>query len=297
MHTITSLLSQATTALKESGVDSPRFDAELLLAHVLGKERRWLWTYPETQPCAAEQATFAGLLARRCRREPLAYLLGEWEFYGRKFAVTPAVLIPRPETELLVEAVLAWAGARQPISAIDVGVGSGAIAVTLALENPRLQVLATDLSAPALSIARRNADRYGVGERIQWARGDLLDSILASSHPPVNIVVANLPYIAEDEMARLMPEVGSYEPQLALRAADGGMELIARLIAQAPAILANDGLLACEIGYNQAEIVHALLLTTHWQRIRFVTDYAGIPRHVLANLPAAVHHDGRSSAT
>ena len=288
MQTITALISQATLLLADAGVDSPRLDAELLLAHVLGKERRWLWSYPEAQPSAAEQQAFFGLLARRRQREPLAYLLGEWEFYGRKFFVTPAVLIPRPETELLVEAVLAWAAERQAASVVDVGVGSGAIAVTLALEAPHLRMLATDLSREALAVARRNAERYGVAARIEWACGDLLSPLLASACDPVDIVVANLPYIAEEDLAGLMPEVGQYEPLLALCAGGAGLALIARLIAQAPRMLAGDGLLALEIGYNQAAQVKMLLAGAHWRHIRCLTDYAGIPRHLLAITPCIV---------
>lgn len=286
MTTITAIISTATTLLSDTGVDSPRLDAELLLSHVLGKERRWLWTYPNTPVNDGEEHAFQALLQRRLRREPLAYLLGEWEFYGRKFYVSPAVLIPRPETELLVEAVLAEVTIRNATSVVDIGVGSGAIAVTLALEHSSLEIIATDLSAEALTVAQHNAERHGVEQRIHWAQGDLLDPLLSSAHAPFDIVVANLPYIAEEEMEQLMPEVGLYEPQMALRAGDAGMALINRLIAQAPLILSSSGLLALEIGYNQSIYVCALLSQLQWRDIRIIEDYAGIPRHIVACVPS-----------
>ena len=285
MATVAALIDEASRILAAVGVESSRLDAELLLAHVLGKARRWLWTYPDVQISAKDEAAFVVLLERRRRREPLPYLLGEWEFYGRSFTVSPAVLVPRPETELLVEAVLSWARRHDAALMVDVGTGSGVIAVTCALELTAARFYAIDLSVDALAMAQANAERHGVAERITWLQGDLLQPVRAMGGPPVDAIVANLPYIAEEEMSSLMPEVRDYEPRMALAAGAGGLQLIRRLIEESPAILRSGGLLAMELGCGQAEQVSAILQDGGWQEIRIIEDYAGIPRHILACRP------------
>lgn len=284
MSTISDILSDAVPALASAGVDSPRLDAELLLAHVLGAARGWLWAHPEADVPAEAQARFDQLLARRLRREPLAYLLGEREFYGRPFFVTPDVLVPRPETELLVEAVARWACSRGEAKIADIGTGSGAIAVTLAMELPEARLFAVDLSAGALAMARRNAERHGVAERIVFLLGDLL-APLRGAGETLDAIVANLPYIAEETYRTLMPEVRDYEPELALRAGDGGLALIRRLIDNAPPLLVPKGLLGLEVGAGQAEAVCALLDAAGWRDVQVIRDYGDIPRHVLAVSP------------
>lgn len=282
MATVTQLLQQAIPQLDEAGVESPRLDAELLLAQVLGRTRGWLWAYGEQEVTSEQEQTFRTLVQRRRGREPLAYLLGEWEFYGRPFFVTPDVLIPRPETELLVEAVLEWAGEHAARRIIDVGTGSGAIAVTLAAELPGPEIVAIDLSPTALAIAQRNAERNGVAGRITWLQGDLLQPAYDADLPPVDAIVANLPYIAEEEMAALMPEVRDHEPRLALQADARGLALIHRLIDESPPLLVSGGLLALEVGMGQAEAVAAYLTQHAWHAVRIIRDYADIERHVLA---------------
>ncbi len=225
------------------------------------------------------------MLARRLRREPLPYLLGSWEFYGRTFTVTPQVLIPRPETELLVELVLAWARAARASRIADIGTGSGAIAITLAAEMPALQVLAVDLSTQALAVARANARRLEVEERITLLQGDLLQPVRAAHGPPLDAIAANLPYIAEEEYPTLMPEVREYEPRKALLAAEGGMALIRRLIEECPGVLRPHGLLAVEVGVGQAVHIAALLATTGWDNVQVTKDYGDIPRLVSAVSP------------
>lgn len=282
MPTIHDLLSEAIPRLQAAGVETPRLDAEVLLAHVLGRERAWVWAHPECVPPPAEEERFRALLERRIKREPLAYLLGEWEFYGRPFFVTPDVLVPRPETELLVEAVVKWARERGAARLADIGVGCGAIAVTLALELPDARIIAVDLSPAALEVTRRNAERHGILDRLALLEGDLLEPVRQSGGAPLDAIVANLPYIAEEEYPGLMPEVRDHEPSLALRAAEGGLALIKRLIADAPPLLAPGGLLALEVGFGQAEAVTALLRNAGWRQLRVIEDYGGIPRHVLA---------------
>jgi len=285
MPTIHKLLTEAIPELEAAGVATPRLDAEVLLAHVLGKDRGWVWVHPEAVPSVEDEERFRALLARRLKREPLAYLLGEWEFYGRPFFVTPDVLVPRPETELLVEAVVAWARERRAAELADIGAGSGAIAVTLALELPDAQIVAMDLSPHALAVTQRNAERHGVLDRLTLLEGDLLEPIRQAERAPLDAIIANLPYIAEEEYPTLMPEVREHEPLLALRAGEGGLALIRRLIADAPPLLASAGLLALEVGMGQAERVVSLLKETGWRLLRVIEDYGGIPRHILAIAP------------
>lgn len=279
------LLTTAMTRLEEAGVDSPRLDAELLLAHVLERTRAWLWAHPDAEVAADTEAQFVGLLARRQRREPLPYLLGSWEFYGRTFTVTPDVLIPRPETELLVELVLAWAHTRQARRIADIGTGSGAIAITLAAEMPSLHLLAVDLSAKALAVARLNAQQLGVAERITFIHGDLLQPLRAAPGMPLDAIAANLPYIAAEEYPTLMPEVRDYEPREALLAEEQGIALIRRLIEECAGVLRPGGLLAVEVGLGQAERIAALLASRGWDDVQVTHDYGAIPRHVSAVSP------------
>ena len=285
METVQALLAWAIPLLAGAGVETPRLDAELLLAHVCGKTRGWMWAHTEMALSAQEVDQFRALCARRAQREPLPYLLGEWEFYGRAFYVSPAVLIPRPETELLVEAVLEWARKEAATDIADIGAGSGAIAVTLAAESPALRIIAIDISPAALALARRNAARHAVEARITFLTGDLLQPLRDAGIPPLDVIVANLPYIAEEDYAGLMPEVRDYEPATALRGGEDGLALIRRLIAECPVHLRHGGLLALELGMGQADTVTRLLVTAHWRRIRVIADYAGIPRHIVAESP------------
>jgi len=285
MMTIGALLAWAIPLLAAVGIDTPRLDAELLLAHVCGKSRGWVWAHADTVLSTEETEHFRALCARRAQREPLPYLLGEWEFYGRSFFVSPAVLIPRPETELLVETVLAWARSHSAARIADIGAGSGAIAVTLAAESPELHVYAVELSSAALALAVRNAARHEVTARITFLHGDLLQPLHNAGALPFDAIVANLPYIPEGDYAGLMPEVRDFEPATALRGGADGLDLIRRLIADSPAALRRDGLLALEIGIGQSETVRQLLAAAHWRHISVIVDYAGIPRHLVAERP------------
>jgi len=284
MLTIHQLLTEVIPKLEAAGVESARLNAEVLLAHILGKERGWVWAHLEFALPAGDEERFREFLARRLGREPLAYLLGEWEFYGRPFFITPDVLVPRPETELLVEAVLDWTREHRASILADIGAGSGAIAVTLALELPEARIIAVDLSPAALNITRRNAEQHGVRERLILLEGDLLEPVRQAKFEPLDAIVANLPYIAEEEYATLMPEVREHEPALALRAGEGGLALIRRLISEAPPLLAPGGLLALEVGAGQADIVASLFAEKGCRKLRILNDYSGIPRHVLAVL-------------
>ncbi|HZR98062.1 MAG TPA: peptide chain release factor N(5)-glutamine methyltransferase [Chloroflexota bacterium] len=247
-------LASATRALRAAGVPLPELDALLLAAHALGLGKASLLAHPERALTAAEAARLDALVTRRADRVPLAYLLGEREFYGRDFRVTPDVLVPRPETELLVEVAMEWLRERPATGwAADVGTGSGTLAVTLAAERPGLRVVATDRSPAALAVAAVNAARHAVAARTHLVCTDLLGGVAG----PLGLVVANLPYIPSDAIAGLMLEVARHEPRLALDGGPDGLAPIRRLLAQAPARLAPGGLLLLEIGGDQGPAVRA----------------------------------------
>ncbi|HNT53641.1 MAG TPA: peptide chain release factor N(5)-glutamine methyltransferase [Anaerolineaceae bacterium] len=228
--------------------DTPGLEAQLLLAHILGWSRTQVVAHPEQLLTVEQHLALDGLLARRVAGEPLPYLLGEWEFYGLKFQVTPAVLIPRPETELLVEVALAWLQAHPDRRrAADVGTGSGCIAATLAWHVPDLWLTAVDLSATALQVAADNFARLGVQSRVTCRQSDLL----ADCRGPFDLVCANLPYIPSETLASL--PVADHEPRQALDGGPDGLDLIGRLLSTAPRWLAPGGLMLLEIESGQGQ--------------------------------------------
>lgn len=270
-------LHWATRLLVAAGVDAPRLDAELLLGHVLSCDRaqlhtRWSGALPE-----AEAARYTALIRRRVAREPTAYLLGMRPFYDVTLEVTPAVLVPRPETEHLVEAALAWLQRRalpRP-RIVDVGAGSGAIAIVLARHLPDAQVLAIDLSAEALQVARRNIARLGLAGRIALLQADLL----AALDGAFDLIAANLPYVDQDELPTLMPEVSRYEPILALDGGPGGLTIVERLLAMLPERLAPGGLALLELDPRQMARATALALAAlPAATVGAIADYAGQAR-------------------
>ena len=284
---VNGLLKLATERLLIAEIATARLDAELMLANVMNKDRRWLWCYGENEISSSQAQAYFLMLTRREAREPLAYILGEWEFYGRAFIVTPAVLIPRPETELLVEALLPRLVEFSPARIVDVGVGSGAIAVTIALEYAAANLLAVDISPQALSVAKMNAQRYGVLSAIDWYQGDLLQPLIVQNIN-VAVIVGNLPYICDVDMDSLMPEVAQYEPKQALCGGTDGLREIRRLVEQSPSCLSANGILALEMGSGQAEALQEILTAAHWRDIVVINDYAAIPRHILARRPITI---------
>ncbi|GAC1378592.1 MAG: peptide chain release factor N(5)-glutamine methyltransferase [Ktedonobacteraceae bacterium] len=261
---------------------TPALDIQILLAHVLNVERVTLYTYPERLLSAEQKRQFQRLIERRRRGEPVAYLVGSQEFFGLDFLVDKRVLIPRPETELLVEAALKiirtmLASERNPIVA-DIGTGSGAIPITLAVQEPHLAYLyACDISSAALEVARLNGQRHAVGQRIHLLHGDLL----APLPEPVDILIANLPYIGTAEMEVLAPDVRNYEPHLALFSGTQGLDLLHRFFkeAQQPGKLKDGAVIILEIGYQQREpLTHFLQKIWPRARVKFEKDYAGWDR-------------------
>jgi release factor glutamine methyltransferase len=276
-------LDQAVTRLGNEGVDSPRLDAELLLAHILEVNRAAILARPDQRLTPKELTRYRDLVTRRASREPLAYILGHREFYGLDFAVDPRALIPRPETELLIEHALSIARrtAQQPenpLQIADVGAGSGAIAVTLAVHLPQATLYALDASAGALAVVAENARRHHVAGRVRCLQSDLL----AALPGPVDLITANLPYVTSEEWSDLAPEIRDHEPRAALDGGPDGLDLIRRLLATASPCLRPGGALLLEIGASQGAPVTALARKHFPQaRVQLHQDYARLDRLVI----------------
>lgn len=283
-------LASATQRLRETGASAtPALDAQVLLGHVTGAPRATLLAYPERTLSPDEAARFADLIARRLAGEPVAYLTGHREFMGLDFLTDHRALIPRPETELLVEAALAEARARlargeAPIVA-DIGTGSGAIALALAVHEPRLaRIYATDVAAEALALAAENAARLGVAGRVTFLQGDLL----APLSEPVDLLLANLPYVAPRDAAILSDDVRRYEPALALYGARDGLGHLRRFFAEASAYLRPGAVLLVEFGYDQRTAVEALAREAFPSaEVRVGADLAGWDRYAMVRVPVA----------
>jgi release factor glutamine methyltransferase len=269
-------LQEATQTLTGAGCDTPRLDAEVLLAYVLGCDRAWLYAHPEHRLSPSQLSAYQFLISRRARREPVAYLTGHKEFFGLDFVVTPDVLIPRPETERLVELALQCGPTLpSPHLIADVGTGSGAIAVALAVHLPRAHMIALDTSASALAIARRNAARHGVARRVCCIQADLLAPLAG----PLALIVANPPYLSQAELESAPPEVAHWEPRAALNGGHDGLAIIRHLLTMAADRLHAGGALLMEIGAAQgAETLR--LARRHFPQaaVEIVPDYAGHDR-------------------
>lgn len=285
--TIREALTQATQQLTQAGLQHPRLDVQVLLCHVLEAERATLYTYPNQQLTQKQEQRFIALVARRAQGEPVAYLTGHKEFYSRDFLVDNRVLIPRPETEHLVDEALKilkrmFEAGQQPVVA-DIGTGSGIIPVTLAVQEPRLPYLyACDISPDALEVARLNCQQHHVEQRVRLLQGNLLDPL----PEPADILTANLPYVGTNEMSILDTDVRDYEPHLALFSGPQGLDLLHRFLidAQQPEKLKPGAIVLLEIGYQQREPL-AQLLQNLWPSasFRFIQDYAGYDRLLYIN--------------
>ncbi len=268
---------RADTAL---AADAAR-DAETLLLHLLRASRTLLFTDGSRSFSEAEQAAYAALIARRLAHEPIQYIVGHQEFYGLNLRVTPAVLIPRPETELLVEAVLERLPRNTSLRIVDVGTGSGAIAIAVAANLPQAEVVALDLSTAALEVARANVAAHGLEARVRLVESDLLAAVAAED--AFDAILSNPPYVPLSDRETLHPQVREYEPAMALFAEDDGLAIYRRLIPQAFAALKPGGLLALEIGYGQSHAIVEMLAT--WSAVEVLDDLQQIPRVVLARRP------------
>jgi release factor glutamine methyltransferase len=292
--TVRDALRWGIVALEAASIDSPRLDAELLLAHVLSATRTTLFAYPERLLTEAEAVAYSTALHRRERREPLPYITGVREFLGLTFRVTPAVLIPRPETEVLVETVAArltagW-GREHPFRVLDVGTGSGCIAIGLAHLLPQATIVAVEPSPDALAVAQENVAALGVTDRLEWLAAPFPET-LAGRADEFHAVVSNPPYIPAAEIGALQPEVRDWEPRGALSGGPDGLELIRALVEHAPRLLRRPAggeaapLLALEVAMGQAERVLQLVrVDERYCEVEAVADLAGLPRVCLACL-------------
>ena len=265
-------IRSASHRLDHAGIDSGTLEAQLLAAHLFRRERTWVIAHPEAE---VDELSAEALLQRRESREPLAYILGWREFFGRRFEVGPGVLIPRQETEHLLEAALTLTH-HGPV--LDLGTGSGCIAISLKLEKPDVEVWASDVSRRALNIAQRNAELHGSDVRF-------IESDVFTSFPEIRFesIITNPPYIADAEA--LMPEVALHEPSSALFAGPTGLEFYERLASDAPTFLEPGGKIAMEIGVNQAEAVKDVFTRQGWRPDRMTADLAGIDRVVVFTRP------------
>jgi release factor glutamine methyltransferase len=275
--TVLRVLQWTTEYFRLKDIEQPRASAEVILAHVLRMERIQLYLNYDRPLIPDELASYRELIRRRATREPTQYITGKQEFWSLEFEVTPDVLIPRPETESLVEEALKLVrGSSKCV--LDLGTGSGAIAIALAHECPAIQVIATDRSFKALLVARRNASCHHLEERIAFVAADLFGCFRAPGGP-FDTIISNPPYISEKEFPYLAPEIVRYEPNAALLAGPRGLSLIRRIIEEAPVYLKPEGSLLMEIGAGQAEILRTELsqdaLIDHFE---FIQDYSGVLR-------------------
>lgn len=277
-QTIAKTLKQASQQLRAASVANDVLDAQTLLAEALGKDRTYLIVNFNEQLDDELLSGYQNLIERRASGEPLQYITGHQQFFGLEFEVTPDVLIPRPETEIIVEETIRLVE-QNKISApviVDVGTGSGCIAVALARELEDAQVTACDISEAALNIARRNAAKHELSDRIEFINSDLLSAFPET--PFADFILSNPPYVAEKELPTLQREVRDWEPHIALTDFDNGLSFYHRLVTEAPARLKSGGYLICELGYTQSEAVPAMADPQVWGESRLLDDLQGIPR-------------------
>ena len=266
--------------LERHASPTPRLDAELLIGHALGLARIDLYVHHDRPLTEPELASVRALLERRAAREPVAYILGSWGFRGLTLAVDRRVLVPRPETEQLVDLCLDLMGGAEAASVLDVGTGSGAIALALKAERPGWAVAGSDASTGALAVAAANGEALGL--EVEWLAGDLLEPAAGRTF---DLIVSNPPYIAQAEIDALEPEVRDWEPRAALVAGSAGTEVLERLAAGAPAVLAAGGRLAVECGAGQAGVVAGVMGSAGWSGVEVRSDFAGVERFVCGERP------------
>lgn len=273
--------SEAAKILRLSGVQEARREAASLLAHAISRERAFLLTHPEHQLAPSDVSRFRQLVARRAAGEPLQYIKGRQEFFGLEFEVTPDVLIPRPETELLVETALPLLDeCDEPPLVCDVGTGSGCISVAILHERARARAVGLDISPRALSVAARNAARHNVASRLKLVSSDCF-AALDYSRPRFTMIVSNPPYVAEDALSGLQREVRDQEPRIALTPGPDGLRIIRKLLKDAPRYLLPGGHFLLEIGFDQHAAVTQLIEARVWTLLDIHKDLQGIPRTVV----------------
>lgn len=282
--TIAETLESAGHRLAAAGVTEPRREAASLLAFALRKDRIFLIAHPERQLTENEVIAFDKYLSRREDREPFQYITGRQEFFGSDFLVTPDVLIPRPETEILVEAAINRMPKEKPVSICEVGIGSGCISISLLDAMPNATAVGLEISEAAIGVARINAERIGVSDRFEIHHSDLFAAL---SDEKFDMIVSNPPYVSVDEYEVLQAEVGRYEPKNALTDGSDGLSIVRRIILSSPEYLHPGGWLLMEIGLGQAPQVEQMFDRNLWPVLELLNDLQGIPRTIVARLSDA----------
>lgn len=293
-RSLRALLKQGMGRLRDANVPSYTLAAELLLLYVVGRDRTWIYSHPEELVSESATEAYLQLVARRADGEPTQHLTGKQEFWGLEFCVSPDVLIPRPETEHLIEVALDRLAVReiraarpprltgQNVTLVDIGTGSGCLAIALAKELPAATIYATDVSPTALRVARQNAERLGFATQIHFVESNLFRGLspLAARHSPISfdLIVSNPPYVSRRDKSFLSVEVREHEPDLALYGGEEGYEFYAELISQSAERLNPTGLLVLELGYDSLPAVQPLLGPDKWANIGVTNDLSGIPR-------------------
>jgi len=272
---IAEALEKATVALANGGVADPRREAGSLLAFSLKKDKTFLIANSDRELSAGEVTHYLDNIDRRANREPYQYIVGMQEFYGLEFVVTRDVLIPRPETEILVEQAIGILSNKPSTTFCEIGVGSGCITVSVLKNVPEARAIAVDISNEALEVARSNAQRHGVENRVEFIRSDVYDSVPAAAF---DAVLSNPPYVPETDLESLQAEVRDHEPIVALAGGPNGLEVIERIIKGAPERLVDAGSMLIEIGFNQFQYVNLMLDSDVWRQVEFLPDLQGIPR-------------------
>ncbi len=281
MPTLSQKLKDAENILRRHGITNPRRDAMSLAMLATGKDKTFVYAQPEYVLTSEEGAVFDAFLERRTSHEPIQYISGIQEFYGLDFEVTPDVLIPRPETEMIVEKALEVLVQSDNSTVCDVGLGSGCIAISILHEQTRVRAVGLDLSPPALEVARRNAEKHGVEARLKLLQSDLFSSL---SGEKFDVIVSNPPYIPTRDMSGLQPDVRDFEPHMALTDNSGGLSIISRIVQNSPKFLVRNGHLLLEIGFGQSEEVVEMFDNKLWDRPDVFPDLQGIPRVVSARM-------------
>lgn len=271
------ILKTATAILHESGIAEPRREANSLLAFALQKDRTFLIAHSEYELSSEEEINFQTLLQRRSSRQPFQYITGKQEFYGLDFIVSPDVLIPRSETELMVEAAIEILRVTENPRFCEIGVGSGCISVSILFESRTAMAIASDISERALQTALKNAENHQVSERLELKISDVFDNL---NNEKFDLIVSNPPYISGADFIGLQTEVREFEPQIALTDGKDGLSIIEKIIAHAPEFLKPNGFLLLEIGFNQSEKVRKMFSGNVWQTPEFLPDLQNIPRVV-----------------
>lgn len=282
MNDLNSLIAYGAEKLDSANIPEPRREAASLLAFAIGKDKTFLIAHPEYEPSETEADRFAEFIARRSRREPYHYITGQKEFFGLDFKVTPAVLIPRPETEMLVEQAIRVLSARQTPSFCEIGVGSGCISIAVLVNSPNATAVGLEMSNAAIAVARENLRIHDVGKRFDIREADLFSALNVTER--FDLMVSNPPYISSEEFAGLEAGVRKYEPENALTDGLDGLSIIRRIVREAPAHLKPDGRLILEIGHDQADSAIGLLTNGQWTEVETQEDFQGIRRTVSAVL-------------